>query len=61
MSNLTDGVNFYGAILPVREWLNQLARRHELERAVLEEDDGAQGPVGKRTRRVYRNDKDQAK
>ncbi|GAB5559007.1 MAG: hypothetical protein SynsKO_06540 [Synoicihabitans sp.] len=30
--NLTDGRNFFGEILPVREWLNQLARRHELER-----------------------------
>jgi signal transduction histidine kinase len=33
LSNLTDGLNFYGIILPVREWLHQLARRHELERA----------------------------
>lgn len=32
LANLTDGRNFYGAILPVREWLNQLAQRHELER-----------------------------
>lgn len=32
LSNLTDGLNIYGAILPLREWLNQLARRHELER-----------------------------
>lgn len=30
--NLTDGRNYFGTILPVREWLNQLARRHELER-----------------------------
>lgn len=30
--NLTDGRNYFGAILPVREWLNQLAQRHELER-----------------------------
>lgn len=32
LSNLTDGLNFYGPILSVREWLNQLATRHELER-----------------------------
>jgi len=28
---LTDGRNLYGNILPVRTWMNQLARRHELE------------------------------
>ncbi len=28
---LTDGHNFYGAILPIREWMHQLARRHDLE------------------------------
>ncbi len=28
---LTDGLNFYGEILPVKEWMNQLARRHDLE------------------------------
>lgn len=28
---LTDGRNFYGQILPVRGWMEQLARRHELE------------------------------
>lgn len=32
LANLTDGLNFYGPILPVRTWLNQLAMRHELER-----------------------------
>ena len=32
LSSLTDGLNFYGRILPVRDWLNQLAQRHELER-----------------------------
>ena len=32
LSRLTDGRNFYGTILPVRTWLNQLALRHELER-----------------------------
>ena len=28
---LTDGRNFYGDVLSLREWMNQLARRHELE------------------------------
>lgn len=28
---LTDGRNMYGTILPTREWMNQLARRHNLE------------------------------
>ena len=32
LSALTDGLNLYGKILPVRDWLNQLARRHDLER-----------------------------
>jgi signal transduction histidine kinase len=32
LSSLTDGRNFYGPILPVRTWLNQLTLRHELER-----------------------------
>jgi signal transduction histidine kinase len=32
LSNLTDGRNFYGPILPIRTWLNQLSLRHELER-----------------------------
>jgi signal transduction histidine kinase len=31
-SLLTDGSNFYGRILSTREWMIQLARRHELER-----------------------------
>ncbi len=31
LSNLTDGLNMYGSILPLKEWLAQLARRHELE------------------------------
>ncbi|MFC1766914.1 sensor histidine kinase, partial [Planctomycetota bacterium] len=30
-SALTDGNNLYGQILPIREWLEQLARRHDLE------------------------------
>ncbi|MFC7335781.1 sensor histidine kinase [Haloferula chungangensis] len=29
-SALTDGENLYGRILPLRKWVNQLARRHEL-------------------------------
>jgi signal transduction histidine kinase len=28
---LTDGYNYYGDILPVRDWLEQLSRRHDLE------------------------------
>jgi signal transduction histidine kinase len=28
---ITDGNNYYGAILPVRRWLSQLVRRHDLE------------------------------
>jgi signal transduction histidine kinase len=31
-SLLTDGSNFYGRILTTREWMAQLARRHELEK-----------------------------
>jgi signal transduction histidine kinase len=30
-SNLTDGHNFYGKILPIREWLEQLEERYQLE------------------------------
>ncbi|MFC5051551.1 sensor histidine kinase [Rubritalea spongiae] len=30
LSRLTDGNNFLGEILPTREWMNQLARRHDL-------------------------------
>jgi signal transduction histidine kinase len=30
-ASLTDGRNHFGAILPLAEWLNQLARRHDLE------------------------------
>ena len=30
-SALTDGRNLYGTILPVREWLGELALRHDLE------------------------------
>jgi len=31
LSTLTDGRNLYGNILPLREWMEQLARRHDLE------------------------------
>ncbi|MEN8661865.1 MAG: sensor histidine kinase [Lentimonas sp.] len=31
LSRLTDGGNFYGKILPIREWLEQLAERNNLE------------------------------
>uniref|UniRef100_UPI003564E928 histidine kinase n=1 Tax=Pontiella sp. TaxID=2837462 RepID=UPI003564E928 len=31
LTNLTDGLNIYGTILPIHAWLNQLALRHELE------------------------------
>jgi signal transduction histidine kinase len=32
LSHLTDGMNYYGTILSVRDWLKQLAERHDLER-----------------------------
>ncbi|MEI6890801.1 MAG: histidine kinase [Pontiella sp.] len=32
IASLTDGRNHYGEILPIRTWINQLARRHTLER-----------------------------
>lgn len=31
LANLTDGLNYYGTILSIRDWLNQLALRHDLE------------------------------
>ncbi|VGO19747.1 histidine kinase [Pontiella sulfatireligans] len=31
LSLLTDGRNMYGTILSVRDWMNQLVRRHDLE------------------------------
>jgi signal transduction histidine kinase len=31
LARLTDGLNYYGEILPVREWMDQLSRRHDLE------------------------------
>lgn len=30
-SLLTDGSNLYGSILPIRQWMEQLAQRHDLE------------------------------
>jgi signal transduction histidine kinase len=30
-ASLTDGRNLYGTILPIRTWMNELARRHDLE------------------------------
>ncbi|MDF7801678.1 histidine kinase [Pontiellaceae bacterium B1224] len=30
-NGVTDGLNFYGKILPIREWVNELALRHDLE------------------------------
>lgn len=30
-SAITDGRNLYGNILPIRDWMDQLARRHNLE------------------------------
>ncbi len=40
LSALTDGANYYGTILSVRKWLEELARRHDLqqERAAVEND-----------------------
>ncbi|MDF7807196.1 histidine kinase [Pontiellaceae bacterium B12219] len=29
--SLTDGLNLYGQILPIREWMQELSRRHDLE------------------------------
>jgi signal transduction histidine kinase len=31
LANLTDGSNHYGPILPIKQWLNELALRHDLE------------------------------
>jgi signal transduction histidine kinase len=31
LSQLTDGRNMYGTILPTRDWMEQLSRRHDLE------------------------------
>jgi len=31
LAALTDGCNLYGQILPLRDWMNQLALRHDLE------------------------------
>jgi len=32
LTPLTDGHNFYGKILPIRGWMDELARRHDLEK-----------------------------
>ena len=32
LKSITDGSNRYGKILPTLDWMNQLARRHDLER-----------------------------
>jgi signal transduction histidine kinase len=32
LSNVTDGLNMFGEVLPIRDWLKQLALRHELEK-----------------------------
>ena len=32
LASIIDGHNLYGKILPTRQWLGELARRHELER-----------------------------
>ncbi|MFC7337749.1 sensor histidine kinase [Haloferula chungangensis] len=31
LSAVTDGRNLYGQIIPIRQWMGELARRHELE------------------------------
>ncbi|MEI6891519.1 MAG: histidine kinase [Pontiella sp.] len=31
LTALTDGRNFFGSILPIHVWMNELARRHDLE------------------------------
>lgn len=32
MDLITDGLNYYGEIIPIRTWMNQLSRRHDLEK-----------------------------
>ncbi len=32
LKKLTDGRNYYGEILPIRQWMQELARRHDLEK-----------------------------
>ena len=36
LAALTDGHNLYGKILPTKQWLGELARRHDLERERIE-------------------------
>lgn len=31
LAAITDGRNFYGTILPIRQWLDELSKRHDLE------------------------------
>jgi signal transduction histidine kinase len=31
MERITDGLSYYGEIIPIRDWMNQLSRRHDLE------------------------------
>jgi signal transduction histidine kinase len=31
LAAITDGRNFYGTILPIRQWLEELSQRHDLE------------------------------
>ncbi|MDF7799091.1 histidine kinase [Pontiellaceae bacterium B1224] len=31
LARITDGLNYYGDILPLKVWMNQLSRRHDLE------------------------------
>lgn len=31
LEKITDGFNYYGAILPIRDWMHELSRRHDLE------------------------------
>lgn len=31
LATITDGRNFYGTILPIRQWLEELSQRHDLE------------------------------
>jgi signal transduction histidine kinase len=39
LTQMTDGLNYYGEVLPLRDWITQLARRHDLliERPLEEE------------------------
>lgn len=54
LSALTDGQNLYGDILPIRDWLNQLARRHELERKLPELENALELAYAKQERDLLR-------